>query len=609
MYALASGLNTLAQPTLERAVFTPYLAGLVAVGLFSGVAPGAVMLFAATVTVQTVWVEPYGDIWAAIKLNDAAALALWVTCGAAVLAVAAKARRLLQWAHEARNDHEQALRAGKMATWRWDIETDALTFSPGAREVLGLDSLPTSMGEGWLAVDDLHRSTAQADVAAAVASGGDFEQLTKMSAAGLPRWVETHGRVVSRVHGKPRQVVAVMVDVTQRQEALIKSQAAEKKLEEEATRKDTFLATLAHELRSPLAPIRYAVAMLGDEARPAHRQIAKDTIARQSAHMARLLDDLLDMSRITRNDIQLHREVLDLRPVVQVAVDNLQHSASLNQKSILVAASDVPVYVDGDATRLQQVVDNLLDNALKFSAPGGEVHVSVALEGAHALIRVRDFGEGIDPAVQNSIFELFTQVQAPGQGRGGLGIGLAITKQLVQLHGGSVDVHSDGLGTGSEFKVHLPLAVQTPRQAEAWAANVISLPTSGRVLVVDDSADTADMLAAILRLSGFTASVAYTGEQAIDAFTALRPAAVLLDLGLPDLHGTEVALRIRALPGGSEVRLVAITGWGQEKDRAETAAAGFDRHFVKPVDPSTLLTYLQCEDGQADKDSRMAPPG
>lgn len=506
IFGAATGLNILTQPALERAVFTPYLTGIALVGLVCGLMPGVLLLLAATLTVQTWWMEPFGSLLPIAKDSDASSLVMWVTCAGVILCVASTARRSIRSEHEARADFEQALRAGKMATWRWDVESDVISFSEGAKQVLGVDRLPRTMSEGWPMVDDNHRTSAQADVASAIAAGKDFKELTRIAAADAPRWVETHGRVAVFEHGKPRLVVAVMVDVTERQEALTASQSAESRLVDEARRKDTFLATLAHELRNPMSPIRYAVAMLGDQATSAQRQKAREVITRQSSHMARLLDDLLDVSRITRNAIELRRELLDVRSIVESTVDNAKPVAAQSGKTVDFVAPDYPILVDGDATRLQQVVGNLVDNALKYSDSGSEVHVKVLAEGADAVVRVRDFGLGIAPSAHGTIFDLFTQLHPPGQGRGGLGIGLSVVKQLVQLHGGSVEVHSEGLGKGSEFTARLPLVRPSNIDAKAKPVNVVHLPSAGSVLIVEDNVDAAEMLAEYMRGAGSRSS-------------------------------------------------------------------------------------------------------
>ena len=597
-FALATGLNFVLQPLVgERVPFLVYFPALVAVGLYAGAWPGVLLLLAAIVVVQTFWVAPFGAFWPIAKLSDAIALLLFAAAGGLILSTAVWAKSLLKTTREAMKSLQLAMKTGKMATWRWDLDTDELTFSDGAKEVLGLSELPRYMRDGWPLVHSDDRDGARSDVETAVATGKDFTELTRIGETETPHWVLTHGQVTGTAGGKSRRVAAVMVDVTEQQEALIASRAAEQRLRQEVQRKDTFLATLSHELRNPMAPIRYAIALLGDKASPAQHKMAKEVITRQSEHMARLLDDLLDMSRITRNAIELRREIIDLREVTRAAIDNAAPGVVHSKHRLQTSEPADPVYVNGDPTRLQQIVGNLLDNALKYSDPGTDVDVRIELEDNEAVVHVRDRGLGIDPQSHGEIFELFTQLRRPGQGKGGLGIGLAVVKQLVELHGGTTHVQSEGLGKGSVFTVRLPRAAGGPATQLRGTGNVIAMSGGPRVLIVDDNTDTADVLAMCVRQNGYSASVAYTGFAALDVAGTLRPEFVLLDLGLPDLHGHEVARRIRGMPGGQHVRIAAITGWGQPTDRSATKEAGFDMHFVKPVDPDDLLAWLQRRAG------------
>jgi two-component system CheB/CheR fusion protein len=391
------------------------------------------------------------------------------------------------------------------------------------------------------------------------------------------------------------RVIGASVDVTE-------LKVTQEQLRRESARKDAFLATLAHELRNPMAPIRYAASMLDDQVPPAMRHHARDVITRQSAHMARLLDDLLDMSRITRNVIELKREVFDLRAVAEQTADNVRPRYTELGHRLVLSLPPLPVPVDGDPTRLQQVLGNLLDNAAKYTEAGGEVTLRLDQEGGQAIVRVIDNGIGIATQDQPQVFELFTQLHTPGRGRSGLGIGLAVVKQLVELHGGSVAVRSAGAQRGSEFIVRLPLA-QVPAQEQAASGNVVHLfAQPAQVLVVDDNHDTADTLATLLRARGFSVTTAYDGTSALAVCATLRPSIVLLDLGLPDLSGHDVARRLRAMQREHAPILVAITGWGQDKDREQTARAGFDLHLVKPVDPEELERRI----GELAANSRVA---
>jgi signal transduction histidine kinase/CheY-like chemotaxis protein len=385
--------------------------------------------------------------------------------------------------------------------------------------------------------------------------------------------------------GRVARIIGASVDVTELKEV-------QERLQLEIRRKDTFLATLAHELRNPMAPIRYAVAMLGDKATAAMREQGRAVIERQSAQIARLLDDLLDLSRISRNAVELQREVIDLSSVVEMSAAAAKPLCTQRGHQLFVALPPHPVNVFGDKTRIQQVLGNLLGNATKYTDPGGEIRISLDVEGAEAVVRVRDNGIGIPAESLPHVFEMFEQVNTPGRTSAGLGIGLAVVKQLVEMHGGHVFAHSNGLQHGSEFTVRLPLSKERPQAPTQSSDAVTVLTRPERILVVDDNEDAANSLAAVLREAGFSATVAYNGAEAIAAFDEVHPRVVLLDVSLPDLSGQEVAARLRSKNVRPQPLIVAITGWGQQKDRDSTAAAGFDMHLVKPLDASELQRLL-----------------
>ncbi|MFO1455254.1 MAG: PAS domain-containing protein [Steroidobacteraceae bacterium] len=394
--------------------------------------------------------------------------------------------------------------------------------------------------------------------------------------------------------GQVRGVIGAHVDVT----GFKRVQAA---LEQADRRKDEFLATLAHELRNPLAPIRYAARLLRPDSPPAAITQVRDTLERQSTQMARLLDDLLDVSRITRNVIELKREALDLRQAVEDSVEVARPLIDAVHHRLVVSLPGKPVWVEADRTRLSQIVANLLQNAAKYTDPGGRIEVGVEQQAEAAVLRVRDSGIGIAPEMRERVFEIFSQVHRPGDAtRSGLGIGLAIVKRLVELHGGRIEVTSEGLGKGAEFTVRLPLA--TPQAG--LPLNVVPLFASGRrrLLVVDDNRDAADSLAAMLRLSGHAVQVAYDGASAMALAETVRPDVMLLDLGMPQTSGYDVARWVRRQPWGAGVKLIALTGWGQDEDRRRTREAGFDLHLTKPVDPDQLVAML--DDDEAHREAQ-----
>jgi signal transduction histidine kinase len=360
-------------------------------------------------------------------------------------------------------------------------------------------------------------------------------------------------------------------------------------LQEADRRKDEFLATLAHELRNPLAPIRQAASLAkAPEVDAQRRTWALEVIERQSRQMALLLDDLLDVSRISRGHLELRLQTVALGDVVAAALETARPLFDRKRHRVDVALPDAAVTLEADPLRLAQVLSNLLSNAAKYTNEGGHVELRAVIEGGEVVISVRDDGIGLSPESQDHIFEMFSQV-APALDRaeGGLGIGLALSRGLVALHGGRIEVHSAGLGQGSEFTVRLPLqeseaAARTDEPAAAAAASPVS------VLIADDNADARDSLAALLEMSGHKVHAAPDGEQALALAAQHRPDVAILDIGMPLLNGYDVAARIRASDWGRRMRLIALTGWGQAADQERARQVGFDHHVTKPLDVERL---------------------
>lgn len=361
-------------------------------------------------------------------------------------------------------------------------------------------------------------------------------------------------------------------------------------------RKDVFLATLAHELRNPLAPIRYATRLLEPGVPPQMASDAKKMIDRQLAHMARLLDDLLDVSRVTRGMLEIRREQLDLREIIESAAASVRPLVEVARQELAVCAPAEPLSVAGDAVRLTQIVGNLLHNATKYTPAGGHITLAACLAGDEVIVSVKDDGIGIAPEALATIFEPFVQLDPTStRGAGGLGLGLSFASDLVRLHGGQIEAHSAGRGLGSEFIVRLPRAGEKPAITETVAAaeKVAALGASGvRVLIVDDNVDAATSLSYVLSVAGYHTSVAHDGNRALEIAEELHPEIVLLDIGLPGMSGHEVARRLRAKPWAKALRLIAVTGWGQEDDRTKSLEAGFDEHLTKPIDPEVLLRRI-----------------
>jgi PAS domain S-box-containing protein len=408
-------------------------------------------------------------------------------------------------------------------------------------------------------------------------------------ADGQWRWLESWGRPRFTADHEFRGFVGSSADITDRIEA-------EEALRESDRRKDEFLAVLGHELRNPLAPLRTSVELM-ERARD-HPELADSALAimkRQISHLIRMTDDLLDVSRISRGIVELQRAPIDLHAVVDVAIEQLAPLMEAHRHELIIEHAPDPLPIDGDLERLTQVVGNLLANAARYSDAGATTVVRTGVTNGEAWLRVRDSGFGIPPEQLQSIFEMFTQVpeHRAAVGGGGLGIGLALARQLASLHGGSIEAHSEGLGRGSEFVVRLPLArsvSDTSRDPEQGDAR----GEPRRVLVVDDNVDAAECMRTALVFNGHTVRAVYDGPQALQAVREFRPEVVLLDIGLPRMDGYEVARRLRSLAAGKELFLVALTGWGQPEDKSRAAEAGFDEHLTKPVESQSLARLISA---------------
>ena len=375
---------------------------------------------------------------------------------------------------------------------------------------------------------------------------------------------------------------------------LLERDRAVSALEEADRRKDEFLATLAHELRNPLAPIRNSVHILRLTAsNDASSSYLFEVMERQVGYMVRLVDDLLEVSRITRGKIELRKERVELSAIIQAAVETTRPLVESARHEMTITLPQEPLYLEADSVRLAQVFANLLNNAAKYTDEGGRIWITAAREDDSAVVMVRDSGIGIPPASLSKVFDMFMQGDATKtRGGGGLGIGLTLARTLAGMHGGSVSARSEGPGKGSEFVVRLPLAKDAQPSLPELAGAPQAVPGPTRVLVVDDSRDGADSLRLLLELLGAEVRVEYDGPAALDAFGAYQPEVVLLDIGMPGMDGFEVARRLRQRPESQDVTLIALTGWGQEKDRRNSEAAGFDHHLVKPVDIDALQGLL-----------------
>jgi signal transduction histidine kinase len=397
---------------------------------------------------------------------------------------------------------------------------------------------------------------------------------------------------------------------------ILQAEMAERERLEQALRaadrkKDEFLAMLAHELRNPLAPLRNALARLqrtGLSEEGTAQSIAMMT--RQITLLSRLVDELIDISRITSGRIELMKEPVDLQTIVDGALEVARPLIEQRGHRLSLTLPEHPVELGADRTRVAQVLSNLLHNAAKYTEPNGDISLTAATEGEEIVISVRDSGIGIEPEMLTKIFDMFMQVDRSFErSQGGLGIGLTLAQRLVELHGGRLEARSEGLGKGAEFTVRLPIT-----RMEKAAAGPAPLPAQAeagrrRIIVADDNADYAESTAIILRMEGHEVHTAYDGMQTVELADSLRPEVVLLDIGLPKLNGYEAARRIRAMDGMENALLVAISGWGQRRDRELAQAAGFDQHLVKPVDPDVLVQLIARRGAAAQAPAATTTPG
>jgi PAS domain S-box-containing protein len=390
--------------------------------------------------------------------------------------------------------------------------------------------------------------------------------------------------------GKLLGIGVVVADVTKERRAAEGLRRADRS-------KDDFLATLAHELRNPLAPLCNALQVMrlaGDD--PGTVDRARDVMGRQLQQLVRLVDDMLDVSRIGHNKLELRKERVELAAVIQRAVESSRLVIEASNHELTVTLPPRQVFLNADLPRLTQVFLNLLTNAAKYTEPGGHIWLTAERQGSDLVVTVKDTGVGIAADMLPHIFEMFQQLdRSLHQSQGGLGIGLTLVRRLVEMHEGRVEAHSEGLGKGSEFVVRLPVIVEMPRVQEPVPSEYVeqtATPSRCRILVVDDDRDSATSMALLLQARGHEVRTAHDGLQGVDAAAVFRPDLVLMDIGLPRLNGHEAARRIRAQAWGKDMVLVALTGWGQAEDQRLSKEAGFDHHLVKPVDPAVLQMLL-----------------
>ena len=502
---------------------------------------------------------------------------------------AVESARAAQSLREQRDVMQLAMSTAQMGAWSRDLVLDTVWWSPELAELFGMSPDDTNYDRNRLfehvKSDDRERLTTIIETALVEHKDFAVDFEFRHARTGEWRWMEARGRAEYAADGHPIKLFGLAIDITERRRGVLALQEADR-------RKDEFLATLAHELRNPLAPISSGVHILRSARDASQRSTALEIMERQINQMVRLVDDLLDVARITTGKVEVRCQPIDIQLPINDAVET--SSALLGDRFTMHDAAGA-VFVNADRTRLAQVFANLLNNSAKYSEPGQPVSLSVGREGGDAVVRVKDTGMGIHPEMLPRVFDMFRQADhTGGRSRGGLGIGLSIVKRIVELHGGTVTAESQGLGLGSEFIVRIP-AIPGPR-ATAMAADHAEADSARerrKILVVDDNADAAESLAALLSISGHETRMAHDGPEALQQAERFHPDIVFLDIGMPTLDGHETARLIRRQPWGKDMVLVALTGWGQHEDRRRSKDAGFDHHLVKPADPIVVEKLLE----------------
>jgi PAS domain S-box-containing protein len=474
--------------------------------------------------------------------------------------------------------------------WVTDARGRIEFVNRGYCDFFGLTAEQVESGQRRPLIHPDDRERYVADFRQALANGTAVKSRARVKhVSGQWRWIESRGEPRLTESGKFAGHVGMSLDITD----LLASQDA---LRLADRRKDEFLATLAHELRNPLAPIRTATHLLASPKLDDEQLAwARQVIQRQVRHMVLLLDDLLDVARVTQGKLTLKKERVALNTVVDTAVEAARPTIDARHHSLIITLPDQNPAIDGDALRLAQVLSNLLTNAAKYTDPGGEIRLSAQVDGTTLHLSVKDTGIGLARDALDRIFEMFSQVRgAESRSDGGLGIGLALVKGLVELHGGTITATSDGPGRGSEFVVTVPLWTEGDASTRRATPDPTTEPgpTGYRILIADDNRDAADSLALLLGLHGHAVRVANSGKSALALANSFRPDIAVLDIGMPELNGYEVARQLRREPWGRAMKLIALTGWGQESDKRRAIDAGFDLHFTKPIDIAQMQALI-----------------
>jgi PAS domain S-box-containing protein len=484
-----------------------------------------------------------------------------------------------------------ALRAANAGAWEMNAVTGETFWSDEFRDLYGYDASTPATREQWgerLHPDDRNRMLVDFTRRLKPGSTEFHREFRIVHPTRGIRWLHTAGSIERDASGRAVEMRGISIDIS-------RIKQVEDELREADQRKNEFLATLAHELRNPLAPIRNGLEILRLRQSGEIAERARSMMDRQLQQMVRLIDDLLEVSRITRGKIQLNREPIDLEAALQSAIEVSKPLIDAAGHKLTLDIPSHALIVDGDLTRLAQVFGNLLNNAAKYTNPGGQIQLTAAVAGDVVRISVRDTGIGIAPAMLPRVFEMFTQVDHASQHtQGGLGIGLCIAKRLVEMHGGSLVARSEGVGTGSEFTVELPLRSTSSGDLHpSTSDSTLSVAHRRlRILVADDNTDAASSLSMILKMHGHEVRTAFDGQEALQIIQSFQPNVALLDIGMPHVDGYELCRQLRQQPFGPDMLIIALTGWGQAEDKQRSEQAGFDQHLVKPADLRTLEHLL-----------------
>jgi PAS domain S-box-containing protein len=499
--------------------------------------------------------------------------------------------------HESRDILGIAIRSARMGVWSKNLTTNEIWCSPELEQLTGFTqgALANTATDFYQLIHAEDRAAFMAELDKSVETKSSYEiQFRLQHINGNWLTMEGRGHATYSKKGEALSIFGIVIDISERKATEEQLLELNKQLSISDRRKDEFLATLAHELRNPLAPMRNVLEIMRlKENDDPFLRWSRDVIERHVSQMTHLVDDLMEASRISQGRLQLRKQQIDLCEVIQHAIEASQALMQDAKHQFTLTKPDHPVVVDADATRVIQIISNLLTNAAKYTPQGGSIYLTLMQENGEAILSVRDTGIGIPADQLTNVFTMFSQLTpALERSQGGLGIGLSLVQGLVTLHGGTITAHSEGAGKGSEFIVRLPVSLGAGSSIREEKKSPPIEVTSKRILIVDDNIDAAESLALLLQITGHETHGAHDGIKGLAAAETFLPDFILLDIGLPDINGYEVARRIRQQPWGEKICLIAATGWGQDKDKALAEEAGFDYHLTKPINFQELGQLL-----------------